>query len=780
MYSGLPGDLAIVLAFGMALLSGAAFLITAFGKKNLFDFGVKAFYLQIAFVTLAVAYLYYLFFSHDFSVAYVYGYSSSDLPFFYLLSAFWGGQEGTYLLWLFFSSIFGLILVWKGGRYRVMGMVVYTFVNLFLVIMLMTLSPFAPMKFAASEGAGLNPLLQDPWMVIHPPIMFIAYAMAGVPFALAIAAMIKRDYSEWLAKSIPYVVMTSLALAIANVLGGYWAYKTLGWGGYWAWDPVENTSLIPWLVSLGTIHGMLIEKRIGAMRRSNLLLAIFTFLLVAYGTFLTRSGVMADFSVHSFVDLGANAVLISFVAIYLIGALAVFFTANRGEIIGKPMNYNILSRDFILFAGMLLLFAFGIIVLFWSSLPFLTKYFSSTPSAAEPSTYNTFAFPLAIIFSLFLTLGPYVKDAASDKQADLKIRTAIGLIIGLVVGGVLFLTGLMNLTVAITALIYLFVLTIYIKSGDWFKKIIMALAIGILGIVIAVLVGVTNIAYLFFIGAASTAAAAQVIVLKNYWPDRVWHVGGHLTHFGYGLMILGILASSAFSSSKQLTIPRGQAKEAYGYDITYRGMRGDIMNHNNEILLLLQKGDKTFEAHPQYFYTRRMDGIMKRPFIEKRWMSDLYFSPQEIQETGGGHGLMLTKGETKTVGDSISITFKSFEIGSHASQGAMSVGAKLEVEYNGKVDTVTPVMVSDASGLAGGMTSEPVRLADGLDYEISLDHIYADNGMASFSIPGLIEAGAPDRLIMDVSKKPLINLLWIGAIVVFAGIFISFRRRLSN
>lgn len=779
MTSGFSGDFAIFLASGMALLAGLAFFLTAIGKRNLFSLGIRAYYLQITFVTAALVYLWYLFFRHDFSIEYVYEYSSSDLPFFYLLSALWAGQEGTYLLWLFFSSIFGLIILRKGQQYRIWGMVFYSLVNLFLLVMLLTLSPFRPLGFSVPEGAGLNPLLQDPWMVVHPPVVFVAFAMAAVPFAIVMAAMIKKDYSDWLALSFPYVAITSLALAIANVLGGYWAYKTLGWGGYWAWDPVENTSLIPWLISLGLIHGMLIEKRSGALRRSNLLLTAFVFLLVIYGTFLTRSGVLGDFSVHSFVDLGANAVLISFVAFYLIIILTVFLFSRSPDIAGKPLNYNVYSRDFVLFLAMVLLFAFGIIVLFWSSLPFITKYLSSAPSAAEPSTYNAFAFPFAIIISLFLTVSPFITTTGQGIE-NLKIRVLLSLIAASAAAILLLILNLTNLTIAFTVSIYIFVILIYLGIDGLTWKILLSIASGIIGLIVSLLLGVRNVEYLFFIGAAIAAAGANTIAIMQLVPKHIDRTGGQLCHFGFGIMLVGILASSAFVSNEQLILPRGQSQSAYRYDVTYHGLTGTMMDKDNEILLTLDGDGRQVDARPQFFYSHRLDGIMKRPHIEKKLLYDLYLSPQDIQKISDSRGLVIKKGETKIVGD-FTITFIDYDLRSHPASPAatFSVAIKLEVEHEGKKETVTPMLVAGPA-VASGKIADPVKLFRNSDYEIKVEHMYVYNKSVALSIPGLIDLGPPDRLILDISIKPGINLLWLGTIIIFIGMTISIYRRLSE
>ncbi len=774
---GLSGELAIWLILATVILSGGAFFITALGKRNLFNLGARAYYLQIALTTLALIDLWYLFFSHDFSISYIYSYSSSDLSFFYLLSALWAGQEGTYLLWLFFCGLFGLAILYGGKRYKSWGMFFHSLVNLFLGVMLLTVSPFKPLDFPAIEGAGLNPLLQDPWMVVHPPLMFVAYAMAGLPFAIAMAAMIRKDYSEWLKVSFPYVQMTALLLAIANVLGGFWAYKTLGWGGYWAWDPVENTSFIPWVVSLGLVHGMLIEKRSGALRRSNILLAAFVFVLVIYGTFLTRSGVLADFSVHSFVDLGANAVLVTFLLFYLIISLGIFLYSKGGDIVGRPLNYNIYSRDFILYIGLVLLFVFGIVVLFWSSLPFLTTHMTSTPAAAEIKTYNAFAFPLTILLCLFLTLAPFLKGSGESLE-KIKSRSLIALAISILIIIPIYIFSSIDFVMALTLLLYLFVILIFIRNSQIRKQLIISLVVGLLGMVVALLLNVRSLDSLMFIGAASAAGASAMINLRQYFPGRIKSMGGPLCHAGFAIMVIGILASSAFSINETVVLPRGERKSALGYGLTYQGMTGSPADANNSLIVMLDDRGTQIETRPQFFYSRRQDGYMKKPHIRRHILFDIYLSPQDIQEASEGSSLTIKKGETKTI-DDLTVYFDGFEMTSHSADQSITVGVKLNVAYDGENETIIPSLTSDfATG--SGVNSTPIRLSGRPDYEFAIERVFADEGAVALSVSGPGETSRDEKLVLDVSKKPGINLLWVGTIVIFIGMIFSVYRRLKT
>lgn len=272
--------------------------------------GRVAFYGASALVLLQAVLLMWGLHTHHFEWQYVFSYSALDLSGFYLTATFWGGQEGTFLLWLLLGSIYGLVLIrqqLKSESY-VMGFLIL--VQVFIVIILIKKNPFAyvwdvfPQHFPVGEvpvdGRGLNPLLQNPWMIIHPPILFVGYSSTSILFAFAMAALVTRRAAEWVDQVFSYSLFVSLALGTGIILGGYWAYTTLGWGGYWGWDPVENSSLIPWLTSLALLHTLLIQRKSGGLYKTNIFLALLTFLLVLWGSFLTRSGVLSDFSVHSF------------------------------------------------------------------------------------------------------------------------------------------------------------------------------------------------------------------------------------------------------------------------------------------------------------------------------------------------------------------------------------------------------------------------------------------------------------------------------------------------
>ncbi|MBR9975875.1 MAG: cytochrome c biogenesis protein CcsA, partial [Bacteroidetes bacterium] len=306
-FLGLLGNVAVIVGFAAAVLAMVTYF-RSIAHPRLIGVARTGFHVSVTTVLIASLILLILLVKHQFQFNYVWAYSSRDLPLGLLMSTFYAGQEGSFLLWTLMVSIIGVVLMVYTQKHdnerEVMG--VYSSILAFLMMLLIVKNPFTPIDadFIPADGRGLNPLLQNFWMQIHPPILFIGFAAMAPPFALAVAALMRRRYQAWVVSSLPWVVAGSMLLGLGIALGGFWAYETLGWGGWWGWDPVENASLIPWLISVALIHTMITQKRTKGLILTNFILAILAFVLVLYSTFLTRSGVLGEASVHSFVDPG--------------------------------------------------------------------------------------------------------------------------------------------------------------------------------------------------------------------------------------------------------------------------------------------------------------------------------------------------------------------------------------------------------------------------------------------------------------------------------------------
>lgn len=717
------GALLIALAMAATVTSTVSYFLVSRGYRRFESLARVSYYYFTVLVLSAAALLFYYFLAGDYSYKYVYEYSSSQLPFFFLIAAFWGGQQGTYLLWLALLSIFGYYLIFRGKEYTNYSMVFYGLINLFFCTMLIILSPFEKLPVAQPDGAGLNPLLIDYWMVIHPPVMFIGYAAAALPFVISLAALFTNRYKHWLMVVFPPVILVATALAAGNIMGGFWAYKTLGWGGYWAWDPVENSSLVPWLISLALIHGIIMERPGGAMRKTNLFLALSIFLLVIYGTFLTRSGVLADFSVHSFVDLGVNGLLISFMIGTAILALLLFF-ARFTSIKGPGIDMSVTSKQFALIFSIWSLCLIGVFVLAGTSWPLITGFFGQA-GAVDTDVYTRISFPLAILMGVFLSFAPILSWKAGTVSSML-------------------------------------------------KKLIVPAIIAVAITVISFISGVSSVPYLIYIFTISLALAANLIGLFKFLPGNVMKAGAQLTHFGFALMLLGILGSSAYSTHEKVVIDRDASGNAFGMQLTYKGMAHELTTPDNELLLAVSDGNDTYEARPKLYWSSRMGGMMKKPFIRRHLLYDMYFSPEQIQDLSGGQGLTLERGQTVEVGDYF-IHFKEFDTNAHSEGAAMRFGAVLEVQdAEGDVEEITPAISFEQ----GVMNHEDASLTAGnADSQVRLETINADDGTIVLSVSGLTPDMPKDRLILEVSKKPTMNFLWAGTILLVLGCLIVLKHR---
>ena len=771
-----PGQLFILFAFGTNILAGIGFFLLARGKESLAGLAQLSYRIFTVSVILAAAWLFYLIFSHNFAFKYVYEYTSTDLEFGYLVSSFWGGQEGTYLLWLLMHTIFGYIILNKGGRYTHWGMVTLASVNFFLLLILTKLSPFQLLNGVPSEGLGLNPLLQNYWMVIHPPIMFTGFSMAVVPFSIVIAALIKNDYTSLIKRVFPWVAVTAVFLAAGNILGGYWAYETLGWGGYWGWDPVENTSMIPWLVSLALLHGLIIEKRSGALRKTNIIMTAMMFLLIVYGTFLTRSGVLADFSVHSFVDLGTNFYLVLYILFFVVITLGLFLFRIR-SLKSTPINYNFFGKEFSLFAGMLLLFLFGMIVLFWASLPFSTKAIGLTPRAAEIETYNSFAVPFAILYSFllilatFATFKPIVPKNWFIKTIALIIATA---------GISTVMTMLSPEPDFVFVIVFTMVATgigMIVLTKELVMYIIPALIGFVVTIIICLLADVSQHIYILYFAMAAACIIANVTAFIKIARKNILFSGGMIAHFGFGFMLIGIMSSSAFFTNQRLVLIKGDPIEVFGLNVTYNGMANEITHPKNELLIEIDDNGSIEQAHPQLYFSERMNGIMKRPYIKRQLLSDIYFSPQQIEEGDDAlRGILLPPGEIITAKE-YKFKFLGYNMGDHGADDAV-ITANVEVSYNEITDTLTPkiVMGLDDQGKSK-LNYESAFFGTGELLEATIMQVLADQKAVVLDIPGLVSNKNPEKLILDVSKKPIINFVWFGTTLLVIGLVIVFIKR---
>lgn len=412
------GDIAIRFAFLLTLLSGGLYLAERRRRTGKYLSAARySFQGSVLLILLFCATLLYLILTHQFQYTYVWNYSSTTLPLPLLISTFYAGQEGSFSLWTLYTALLGIFLLGYTARrgYEQDLMPVWSLIQAFLLTMLIIKSPFTMIWDAfpdnlvhtgplppgtantvwldkaagvwaqfPAEGKGLNPLLQNYWMVIHPQILFSGFTAMAVPYAFALAGLLRRDFNGWIITARPWIIYGAAVLGTGIILGGYWAYETLGWGGYWGWDPVENSSLIPWLISIASIHTILAQSHSGAFPRTNFVLAMACFLAVMYSTFLTRSGVLGETSVHSFVDPGMWAYW------FLLGFIALFASVGGGMLASRwkqiprvQANHTIYSREFALFLGAFTICFSALFISIGTSAPIITTILKGRAAAVD-------------------------------------------------------------------------------------------------------------------------------------------------------------------------------------------------------------------------------------------------------------------------------------------------------------------------------------------------------------------------------------------------------------
>jgi cytochrome c-type biogenesis protein CcmF len=747
MHLYLPGALALwcALAFALSCLWGYSMVLR--GDATGLVFARRAYVFFASSVGLAALLLVLLLTQRDFRIDYVFHYSGLDLPMHYQFAAFWAGQQGSFMIWLVWGSLLGLLLQRTAGKSEPAVMGVYLLTLLGLVFILVRQSPFAMRLDAPLDGQGLNPLLQDDWMVIHPPIMFVGFALSAIPFSFAMASLWTRRFDGWAARAFPWALGGFLVLGTAILMGGYWAYKTLGWGGYWGWDPVENASFIPFIFGTVLIHGLHMERTRGRYRRANYVLATLMFMSVLYGTFLTRSGVLADFSVHSFVDLGLSGWLVGILGTFLL--LAGFLLATRlRQVPTRPNEDPVLSRGTFMVLATITLLVAALVILAGTSAPLLTR-FMKTPGQVGPSFYNRVNLPIALLVAWLLALVPYLTwRGVAPRVVARKLLWPAAFSAALTVAAAIWQVH--------NALHLLFV---FLAA--------MALASNLQKTLEKALAGTGAPAGGAGGNAGREGRIARLARIKAFGRG-LSGAGGYLAHVGVGIILLGILASSGYDHSTKVTLTQGVPQRVGDTDTTLTFIRFiPSQGRSREAMEVeVARHGERFKVYPKMFVNRRTRQLMVNPDIRNFALLDLYVSPLEYDP--GQPFLELAQGESGAIGDT-RVRFVRFDL--QAEGNAMvamqagrtvTVGAVLEVTRDGRTDGVRPLYRRNPAD--GRVDTPPLRLPGGGAVRIA--GINASSGKVRLDLGG---AANPSRLALDVTTKPLISLVWGGLYVVLAG-----------
>lgn len=804
---GIIGKLLILISMVAGILSGLTFLRSSVLDDRVPEWrriGRYAWWTLTACILGAFGILIYLNLTHAFEYAYVYENTAMSLRSDYLVAAAWAGQEGSFLLWIVMNSLVGLAVILFAKEYESPVMAIICLCQVFLISMIVGLqigplpigsSPFAtlaekfptaPMILAGiipSDGQGLNDLLRNYWMVIHPPVLFSGFASMIVPFAFAITALWKRRYTEWVRPALPWTLFAVLALGIGIAMGGYWAYITLNFGGYWAWDPVENSSLVPWLIGIAAVHTMIVQKRSGHSHKASLFLAILAYILVVYSTFLTRSGILGDISVHSFVDLGLyNQLLVWILSMALLGFGLFFIRMND---LPKPANEpNMLSREFMIFAGAMIITGVAMVVLLGTSAPIIGQIFRDSPSTVPIAFYNKWTLPLTIMILFLAGLGQLFWWNKMNIETVNKVLFRPILLSSISTIAVFFITPFRIRAAEAT---------VFTQNG---AGEVMSSA-GVFGSLMAswaqhgpylLLLLLVFVAFFTLYGNAE--------VMWRIARGNLKLAGGAATHIGFAIMILGIVASSGLNnpigrngaqlgeSRDNFIITLGETRNVQGYAVTYAGHSLNEDGHTTYNLDFVDPAGREYQMQPVAYESNRGQWIQNpdvKTFIEK----DIFVavSPSIMfGEAKEGGEITLARGESAQLGnDEYTLEFVQFDLNvDHEMVGdsaEVAVGANLLLTKNdtGESREMSPIYI-----IKNDRSIEFVQNTI-TDWEVTVAFtgMNVDSGSINLAIDG-VEVAPEDWLVVQAYEKPFISLVWFGFSLLSLGFAISVWRRISD
>jgi cytochrome c-type biogenesis protein CcmF len=762
----LLGTILIVSGIVAAALASASYALVTRGNTAALAYGRIGTRAALGAVVAVAVLIMLLFLSRRYDVQYVYDYSSADLEFGFRIASMWAGQPGSFVIWALWGLIAAQLLVRRTRNAEPYVLSVFMLIQAALLVFMLIRNPFVPFTdpntgaFATpQDGKGLNELLHNPWMIIHPPILFVGYALMAVPFAFAIGGLWRRDYDGWARAALPWTLAGWSFLGLALLLGGYWAYETLGWGGYWGWDPVENSSLVPWLTSTALLHGLLVQRSGGGLRRANFALAILTYVLVFYATFLTRTGVLSSFSVHSFVAEGLKWIMTGFLAVLAVFSFG-FLAWRWRDVPSKPISEKLLSRDSFFVLLMLGLLVIATVVCLGTSMPVISalpgvghalqnvfgaafdidlgnKVDPSAPAFTDGrfglvgSFYSTTVPPLAIILVMLMIVGPLLG------WRDTNLRHLL-------------------------------------RSLRW--PALAAVLITCAGL----LLGARDPLPLAYIGLGAFAAGTNIVMIARTLRGGWMRIGGYLAHVGLAVLLTGVVGSSFYASPElRVSIPQGQTLNVYGYDFTFNDWKQTPAG-KGVLDLTVKRGGEQFAATPTLYYNPRMGATMATPSVKSELFQDLYISPAEYQPATDNNVVQLTVDGTHEIGP-YTISFLGFDANQAHDGGTGEVGAKLRVSYQGKQADVEPKIriVANESDPSKAFQMLPANLPGG--NTITLENLDPTQRLVYLRVSGLNLPVDPAKAVVTVSIKPGILLVWLGVgIGVLGGLIAMLRRTLEG
>lgn len=797
LFPGQLGRFFVSLAFVAAVVAALAYYLSIRknGDRSYRSYARGAFLVHAASVVGIVGTLIFLLLSHYFEYSYVWEHSSTSLPLRYIFSAFWEGQEGSFILWLFWNAVLGVILLFTAKKWEAPAMIVFALVQSFLASMIMGIyplglkigsSPFVLMrnlpeniglpwaqvpnylaKFPAfMDGTGLNPLLQNYWMTIHPPTLFLGFASTLVPFAFCMAALFNKDYKGWVKPALPWAYFSVMILGVGILMGGAWAYEALSFGGFWAWDPVENSSLVPWITMVGAAHLLLIAKNRNTGLPSAFFLTIVSFLLVLYSTFLTRSGVLGDSSVHSFVDLGLSGQLLIYLFFFIVISFGMLIFRYR-HIPKSKKDDELSSREFWMFIGSLVLLIAAFQIIFSTSIPVINQVIGPegllpimnnkmAPPLDAIAHYNSFQIPFVIVITLLIAIGQYLNyKHTKSKRFWKNIARSL-----------------------VTAVVFTLVLAwLY---DFWRQPLYLVL------LFTGVFAAVSNIAYWLGPGKGKFNVA-----------------GSSIAHAGFAILIVGALIANAkkdvisntnvflseeLPQSENALLELNDSTKLGKYVAVWKGLREEPNKQFYEVSYYNpESGEKEFDLAPFLQMSDQM-GPTPNPSTKHYWNRDIYthvqYSSYLEPKTDDGYTsemeIEVSRGDTVIyqehfiIMDSLRVNASMNEETREMEQ--LKLVAKLKiVNVLGEEYEALPAYV-----LNGNVLSYEDAYLDTQKFKIRFSDVNTETDQIKLTAWTKAPENEKPFIVMKAIVFPLINLLWLGCILMAIGTGIAIYQRVRK
>ncbi len=566
-------------------------------QSNLFNLGKKGVLVICGLLTLSSIWLFYLLLTHDFQTVYVASYTSRNLPLIYTIAAFWAGSEGSLLFWAWLLSILTVVVVMtakeKDDLTPYVAPILTLVLSFFLIVLLFASDPFAKLNYIPVDGRGMNPLLQDIGMVLHPPILFVGYAGFTVPFAFAVAGLLKEN-DRWVYRVRTWTLVSWIFLSVGIGLGGWWSYHVLGWGGYWAWDPVENASLMPWLLSTAFLHSVMIQEGKKGMKIWNILLISLTFTLVLYATFITRSGIIQ--SVHTFTRSPIGFYFLAFILATLTATLGLILI-KRETLKSRNIFEAYLSKETAFLFNNLIFVVLTALVFYGTTFPLVSEAIRGYQTSVRAGYFNETFVPLSVVLVVLMGVCPLIawrKASASSLKRNFAYPlalTAVALVAG-------FFLGIKDIG-------------------------------GVITIGVSVFVTVA-IALEFYRGAKAEGNVGRLRHPKNLGSAIKRNrrkYGGYIIHLAMILIMLGIAGSALYENTMSFSLGEGESFSTGSYDVQL--MQITTNSESDKItasawLNISQNGRKICEAYPSITYYSTQQQTIRNVHIHSMWLDDIY------------------------------------------------------------------------------------------------------------------------------------------------------------